>query len=158
MYLPNLNILQFASSSKDFKHSPETKVLLSEYAKNRIFTQETRDKLSKMFTKENNPFFGKEHSPDTKFIMSLKKQGINNPMFNKPKSQEFIAYMGSFKSGGNNINAKSVFVYDANTLILLNVFETKTACREKYSMTKATLNKYIKSGLSKDGKIFKEGK
>ena len=81
--------------------------------KNRKFSQETKDKLSRMHSKEKNPFFGKKYTDEIKLKLSINRQGENNPMFNKPKSIEFGAYKSNFKSGGLNIKAQSVYVYDS---------------------------------------------
>jgi group I intron endonuclease len=41
--------------------------------------------MSKANTGKNNPMFGKNHSDESKKIMSDAKKGENNPRFGKPK-------------------------------------------------------------------------
>jgi group I intron endonuclease len=56
------------------KHlSEETKQRLSEAHKGKVLTEECKDKLRKLNLGENNPFYGKKHSEETKAKMRLAK-------------------------------------------------------------------------------------
>ncbi|MDB5422510.1 MAG: laglidadg endonuclease [Brevundimonas sp.] len=85
-----LNYLRETSSSLGFKHSEETKKIISELVKGRKHSEETKEKLSTMHKGELNPFNGKSHKPETIAQMKACKIGEKNPMYNKEKSPEFI--------------------------------------------------------------------
>lgn len=56
LYKPALNINRLAHSTLGFKHSEETKKLLSSISKGRKLPQKTKDRLSVLFSGELNPF------------------------------------------------------------------------------------------------------
>lgn len=65
--------------------------------------EETRTKLSLIFSGKNNPHYGKTHTEKTKINLSLKKLGENNPFYGKVLSDEHrmkisAAKMGKIKS------------------------------------------------------------
>jgi group I intron endonuclease len=67
----------------------------------------------------NNPFFGKNHTKDTKYLMSLKKKGSLNPFFGKKgpfsgkKHSDISKHnIGVSNSGPNNLSSKKVLQYD----------------------------------------------
>lgn len=68
-FLPYYNILKQGYSSLGFKHTEETKKFLSELAKNRIHSEKTKALISKALIGENNPFYNKEHSIESKIRM-----------------------------------------------------------------------------------------
>jgi group I intron endonuclease len=55
--LPYYNVLKQGYSSLGYKHTEATKELLSNLAKNRIHSDETKDLIAKALTGENNPFY-----------------------------------------------------------------------------------------------------
>lgn len=112
---------------------------MAEYGKNRVFTEETRAKLSKLKSGENN---GKPHSDLSKLKMSKVKMGDKNPMFNKPKSKEFEAFKSNFKAGKLNIKAKPMYVYNPETLELIYSFDTVKDCHSFFKIAKSTIRKY----------------
>lgn len=66
------------------KHpSLETRQKMCEARKNRIFTPETRLKMSKSSSGEKNHMYGKKASPETRAKMSAKQKGENHPNFDK---------------------------------------------------------------------------
>ena len=67
--LPYYNVLKQGYSSLGYKHTEETKILLSELAKNRVHSLETKTLISKALVGENNPFYNKNHSLDSKLRM-----------------------------------------------------------------------------------------
>ena len=67
--LPYYNVLKQGYSSIGYKHTEETKKLLSELAKNRTHSDKTKTLISKALVGENNPFYNKNHSMDTKLRM-----------------------------------------------------------------------------------------
>jgi|SRR5690606_11459251 len=67
--LPYYNVLKQGYSSVGYKHTEATKELLSELAKNRIHSDQTKALISKALTGENNPFYNKTHSVESKLRM-----------------------------------------------------------------------------------------
>lgn len=67
--LPHYNILKQGYSSLGYKHTEDTKQMLSELAKNRIHSDETKALISKALIGENNPFYNKKHSVESKLRM-----------------------------------------------------------------------------------------
>jgi group I intron endonuclease len=59
-------VLKQGYSSLGYKHTKETKALLSQLAKNRVHTQETKALIARALTGENNPFYNKSHSIESK--------------------------------------------------------------------------------------------
>jgi len=68
--------------------SEESRKKLSESSKGRKHTQETKDKLSTLFSGSKHPMFGKHHSDETKKKLSAINRGSNNPRFGKPRTKE----------------------------------------------------------------------
>jgi hypothetical protein len=56
LYAPALNINPVAGSSLGFKHSEESKKLISEFRKGRVLSLDVKKKLSLLFSGELNPF------------------------------------------------------------------------------------------------------
>jgi group I intron endonuclease len=56
LYKPVLNINIKAGSTLGFKHTDETKKLISEFRKGKILSQESKQRLSILFSGELNPF------------------------------------------------------------------------------------------------------
>jgi len=77
---PQYNILKIAGSSRNFKHSEETKMKISE-------------SLKGIYIKEKSALFGRTHSEETKKLMSLKKAKDNNPLFGKTQGKDTIELM-----------------------------------------------------------------
>lgn len=102
LYKPILNLNPVAGSSVGFKHSDESKKLLSEFRKGKPLSKSTKLRLSALFSGELNPFWSKVHSATTLEKMSRAKVGDLNPMFNKIKSKEFLAHMNKDRKGSNN--------------------------------------------------------
>jgi group I intron endonuclease len=60
--MPHYNVLKQGYSSLGYKHTEETKELLSKLARNRIHSEETKGLIARALTGENNPFYNKSHS------------------------------------------------------------------------------------------------
>jgi group I intron endonuclease len=67
--MPYYNVLKQGYSSLSYKHTEETKLLLSELAKNRVHSDATKGLIAKALTGENNPFYNKSHSMESKVRM-----------------------------------------------------------------------------------------
>jgi group I intron endonuclease len=69
LVIPYYNVLKQGYSSLGYKHTKETKELLSELAKNRVHSDVTKGLIAKALTGENNPFYNKNHSIESKVRM-----------------------------------------------------------------------------------------
>jgi len=67
--LPYYNVLKQGYSSLGYKHTEETKELLSKLSKNRTHSERTKSLIARALTGENNPFYNKSHSVETKVRM-----------------------------------------------------------------------------------------
>ena len=67
--LPQYNVLKQGYSSVGYKHTEYTKQMLSELAKNIIHSDKTKALISKALVGENNPFYNKNHSVESKLRM-----------------------------------------------------------------------------------------
>lgn len=65
---PDYNVLKLAYRSTGYNHTEETKRLMSELARLRNHSAETKAKISQALKGENNPFFNQHHS-----IATIKK-------------------------------------------------------------------------------------
>jgi hypothetical protein len=54
-----------------YKHTEETKKLLSELAKNRTHSEKTKGLIARAVTGENNPFYNKRHSIESKLRINF---------------------------------------------------------------------------------------
>nr|YP_010218719.1 hypothetical protein LK370_mgp104 [Morchella brunnea]UBU98556.1 hypothetical protein [Morchella brunnea] len=64
--LPYYNVLKQGYSSIGYKYTEATKQMLSELAKNRTHSDQTKALISRALVGENNPFYNKTHSVDSK--------------------------------------------------------------------------------------------
>lgn len=87
------------------KHSTESKKVMSEKAKGRIMTEETRNKIAETYSNrysgENSPMYGRKIPEEVKMKMSNAHKGIK-------KSDEHRINISKSQIGENNSNAKSV--------------------------------------------------
>jgi group I intron endonuclease len=67
--IPYYNILKEGYSSLGYIHTEETKKLLSELAKNRTHSDKTKGLIARAVMGENNPFYNKNHSLESKIRM-----------------------------------------------------------------------------------------
>jgi group I intron endonuclease len=122
------NILKVAGSLLGFKHTNESKALMSE-AK----------------VGDNNPNYRKSISEDTKALMSKAKSGENNPMYGKSFSADIVTKL-SIAKGGNII-----YVYNADKSLLVKSFPSARKAAEHFNSNHSTIKKY-----ALNGEIFKE--
>jgi group I intron endonuclease len=83
--MPYYNVLKQGYSSLGYKHTEETKELLSQLAKNRIHTDETKGLIARALTGENNPFYNKSHSIESKVRMIEAKSAYPVYVYNSYK-------------------------------------------------------------------------
>jgi len=67
--LPHYNVLKQGYSSIGYKHTEDIKKMLSDLAKNRIHSEKTKVLISRALVGENNPFYNKNHSIESKLRM-----------------------------------------------------------------------------------------
>jgi len=77
--LPYYNVLKTGYSSIGYKHTEETKAILTKLAKNRVHSPETKALIADALTGENNPFFGNSHSKES--IREIIKNKSFNPVY-----------------------------------------------------------------------------
>ena len=77
--LPYYNVLKQGYSSIGYKHTEATKQMLSELAKNRIHSNKTKALIAKALVGENNPFYNKSHSFESKLRMI--EANSSNPVY-----------------------------------------------------------------------------
>lgn len=66
LLIPYYNVLKEGYSSLGYVHTEETKKLLSQLAKNRVHSDETKGLIARSITGVNNPFYNKSHSIEGK--------------------------------------------------------------------------------------------
>lgn len=102
------NECSVAGNTLGHRHSDETKLLLSEIAKGRRASGDTKRKMSLSRTGELNGMFGKHHTEESKEKMRYLKdgrlrseaqKGINNPFYGKKHSEESLRKMRESKIG-----------------------------------------------------------
>jgi group I intron endonuclease len=103
--LPYYNVLKQGYSSLGYKHTEATKELLSNLAKNRIHSDETKDLIAKALTGENNPFYGKTHSEESKFKISKANSAF--PLYVYNSLRQLVMICPSVISLADTINTNS---------------------------------------------------
>jgi group I intron endonuclease len=83
--VPYYNVLKQGYSSLGYKHTKETKELLSQLAKNRVHSDLTKSLIAKAVTGENNPFYNKNHSVESKVRMIEAKSAYPVYVYNSLK-------------------------------------------------------------------------
>jgi group I intron endonuclease len=152
---PNtFNILKVAGSTLGFRHSVESRSLMSKPK-----STETKAKISKALFGENNPMFGKFHSKES----LVKFSGENHPLFGKLHSAGTITKISEALSGENNprgmlgknhspetlakISAAKgtmIYVYDSQGT-LVNTFSSANKAAENFDCSHPTIVKYAKN-------------
>lgn len=84
--LPYYNVLKQGYSSLGFKHTEETKKMLSNVAKNRTQSDKTKVLISRALVGENNPFYGKQHSTESKIRIIEAKSAYSVYIYNSFKN------------------------------------------------------------------------
>lgn len=142
------NILEKAYTSKGYKHTFESLEKIRQSRLGTSLSEETKEKLSKRFSEEQNPFFGKKHSEEFKENLRQVRKGSLNPMFGKPKSKEFLFYANRQKNGKHNFISKPVQLTHTITKEVLK-FESQIEAalyfgyKTKYVIAKALKNQAL---------------
>jgi group I intron endonuclease len=126
--LNTYNILKVAGSLLGFRHTNESKVL-----------------MSKAKAGDNNHNYGKSFSENIKALMSEAKTGENHPMYSKNHHPETLTKMSITKGGG------IIYVYNVDKSLLVNSFPSARKAAEHFNCNHSTIKKY-----TLNGEIFKE--
>jgi group I intron endonuclease len=108
--IPYYNVLKQGFSSLGYKQTEETKKLLSELAKNRIHSDKTKSLIARAVTGENNPFYNKSHSIESKIRIIEAKSAYPVYVYNSFK--ELLVILPSVKTLANLIKANHSTLVD----------------------------------------------
>lgn len=103
LVVPYYNVLKQGYSSLGYKHTQETKNLLSELAKNRVHSEITKSLISKALMGENNPFYNKNHSIESKIRIIEAKSAYPVYIYNSYK--QLLIIFPSVKTLANLIKS-----------------------------------------------------
>ena len=104
------NVLKQGYSSLGYKHTKETKELLSQLAKNRVHSDITKGLIAKALTGDNNPFYNKNHSIESKIRMIEAKSAYPVYVYNSFK--ELLVILPSVSTLANLIKSNHSTVVD----------------------------------------------
>ncbi|EMD85022.1 hypothetical protein COCC4DRAFT_154306, partial [Bipolaris maydis ATCC 48331] len=128
--LPYYNVLKKGYSSLGYKHTEETKTLLSNLAKNRVHSPETKALIVKALTGQNNPFFGKSHTMES--IRQIIKNKSYNPVYIYDSYKNLIAIYPSVKTLSKKVGA--------NSTTIVNYIKSKALFRGEWYFTNIPFN------------------
>jgi group I intron endonuclease len=128
--IPYYNVLKKGYSSIGYKHTEETKTLLSKLAKNRVHSPETKALIVKALTGENNPFFGKTHSMES--IREIIKSKSHNPVYIYDSYKNLIIIYPSVTTLSKDIAA--------NNITIVNYLKSKELFRGEWYFTNTPYN------------------
>nr|YP_009568430.1 hypothetical protein [Drechslerella brochopaga]QBL02512.1 hypothetical protein [Drechslerella brochopaga] len=144
--LPEYNILKIAGSSLGFKHSEESKNLMSKAAIKKYTLGEARKILSAKLKGENNPFFGKRHSEETRAKQSAAMKGKTHSAEIRKKISEAKKGIARPEKAGKPAQKISVFDIENNiTTIYDSMHEAARAINIKCNVISA----FIKNNQKK---------
>jgi len=108
--IPYYNVLKQGFSSLGSIQTEETKKLLYELAKNRTHSYETKGLIARAVTGENNPFYNKSHSMETKIRIIEAKSAYSVYVYNSFK--ELLVIFPSVKTLAKLIKSNSSTLVD----------------------------------------------
>ena len=115
-------------------------------------TADTKKALSDLYKGENNPFYGKHHTEETKKMIGEKikseRCGENHPMYGKHLTEEIKQKISESHKGKNNPSSKSVYVIELDM-----TFDTITECAKYLDCTNANISNVLR-GKSKTAKGY----
>jgi group I intron endonuclease len=132
---PLYNILKIAGSSLGFRHSKETKELISISHKGKILSRDTKEKIAAAL-------LGIKPSEESKTKMSIANKGMLKSEAHKDSMRQ--AQKKVNRNGSNNHMAKKVYVYsNDNPITLILTFNTQTEAANHFNCSNATISLYI---------------
>ena len=125
-------------------------------------TDDTKKALSDLYKGENNPFYGKHHTEETKKMIGEKiksercgenhpmygKKGILSPNYGKTFTEEHKKKISESHKGKNNPSSKSVYIIELNM-----TFDTITECAKYLNCSKNNISNVLR-GKSKTAKGY----
>jgi group I intron endonuclease len=112
--LPYYNVLKQGYSSIGYKHTEATKQMLSELAKNRTHSDETKALIARALTGENNPFYNKTHSSESKLRIIEAKSAYPVYIYNSHRELQVIFPSASTLAKLINSNHSTIVNYIKN--------------------------------------------
>ena len=106
--LPYYNVLKEGYSSVGYKHTEATKDMLSELAKNRVHSDQTKVLISAALIGKNNPFYNKTHSWESKLKIINAKSAY--PVYIYDSYKKLLIVFPSVKTLANVINSNSATI------------------------------------------------
>ena len=128
--IPYYNVLKQGYSSLGYKHTEDTKKLLSELAKNRTHSEKTKGLIARAVTGENNPFYNKSHSIESKLRMIEANSAYPVYIYNSFK--ELLVIFPSFLTLAKLIKS--------NHSTLVNVIKEQTMFRGEWYLSNIPYN------------------
>lgn len=128
--MPYYNVLKQGYSSLGYKHTKETKELLSQLAKNRVHSDITKGLIAKALTGDNNPFYNKNHSIESKIRMIEAKSAYPVYVYNSFK--ELLVIFPSVSTLANLIKS--------NHSTIVNIIKEQTIFRGEWYFTNLPYN------------------
>ena len=128
--VPYYNVLKQGYSSLGYKHTEETKILLSLLAKNRVHTDKTKTLIARALTGENNPFYNKNHSNESKIRMIEAKSAYPVYIYNSYK--KLLVIFPSVRTLANLIKS--------NHSTIVNVIKEETLFRGEWYLKNIPYN------------------
>jgi group I intron endonuclease len=128
--IPHYNVLKVGYSSLGYKHTEETKKLLSELAKNRTHSEKTKGLIARAVTGENNPFYNKSHSLESKIRMMEANSAYSVYVYNSFK--ELLVIFPSVLTLAKLIKS--------NHPTLVNIIKEQTIFRGEWYLTNIPYN------------------
>lgn len=130
LVLPYYNVLKQAYSSLGYTHTEETKKILSELAKNRTHSDQTKGLIARAVTGENNPFYNKNHSVESKLRIIEAKSAYPVYVYNSFK--ELLVIFPSVKTLAKLIKS--------NHSTLVNIIKDQTIFRGEWHLINIPYN------------------
>jgi group I intron endonuclease len=109
--IPYYNVLKQGYSSLGYKHTEETKELLAQLAKNRTHSEKTKGLIARALIGENNPFYNKSHSIESKRRMIEANSAYPVYVYNSFK--ELVVIFPSVSTLANQINSNHLTIVSA---------------------------------------------
>ena len=143
---PQYNILKIAGSSLNSKHTEETKAKISK-------------SLKGIYVNEKSALFGRNHTEETKNLMSIKKINENNPFFGKTHNEYSTELMRQKALGRkysedtklkmSAVSGKPVYIYEkfsSEGFNLIGSFVSARRAGKFLGISGSTVIKYMNSG------------
>lgn len=128
--IPYYNVLKEGYSSLGYKHTEETKKLLSELAKDRTHSDKTKGLIARAVIGENNPFYNKSHSLESKIRMIEANSAYSVYVYNSFK--ELLVIFPSVLTLAKLIKS--------NHPTLVNIIKEQTIFRGEWYLTNIPYN------------------